>query len=114
MVLDVVQVKSFGSTWGPPGTERCARNPPYIVHTSSPGYINMTLSPSLCSEFQLATETPSTMVPSRHGTHCKHNSLVSPSVSRPAHIWMYVCWDVHQDTYRDIWVRRVIIIWCYQ
>jgi len=23
---------------------------------------------------------------------------------------MYVCWDVHQDTYLDIWVRRVIII----
>ena len=23
---------------------------------------------------------------------------------------MYVCWDIHQDTYLDIWVRRVIII----
>ena len=23
---------------------------------------------------------------------------------------MYVCWDVHQDTYLDIWVGRVIII----
>ena len=25
---------------------------------------------------------------------------------------MYVCWDVHQDTYLDIWVGRVIIIKC--
>ena len=25
---------------------------------------------------------------------------------------MYVCWDVHQDTYLDIWVGRVIIIRC--
>jgi len=23
---------------------------------------------------------------------------------------MYVCWDVHQDIYLDIWVRRIIII----
>ena len=23
---------------------------------------------------------------------------------------MYVCWDVYQDTYQDIWVGRVIII----
>ena len=29
---------------------------------------------------------------------------------------MYVCWDVHQDTYLDIWVRRVIILidTCYE
>jgi len=25
---------------------------------------------------------------------------------------MYVCWDVYQDTYLDIWVGRVIIIKC--
>jgi len=25
---------------------------------------------------------------------------------------MYVCWDVHQDTYIDIWVGRIIIIRC--
>ena len=48
-------------------------------------------------------------------THCKHNSLVSSLVStnqsRRTHIWMYVCWVVCQDTYPDIWVGRVIIIW---
>ena len=42
------------------------------------------------------------------------SSISSPSTSgndpRLAYIWMYVCWDVHPDTYRDIWVRRVIII----
>ena len=42
------------------------------------------------------------------------SAISSPSASgnnpRLAYIWMYVCWDVHQDTYLDIWVRRVIII----
>ena len=39
-------------------------------------------------------------------------SSPSASVNNPrlAYIWMYVCWGIHQDTYLDIWVRRVIII----
>ena len=41
-------------------------------------------------------------------------SSSSASNNQPllTYIWMYACWDVHQDTYLDIWVRRVIIIRC--
>ena len=40
-------------------------------------------------------------------------SSSSSSVNNPriAYIWMYVCWAVHPDTYLDIWVGRVIIIY---
>ena len=41
------------------------------------------------------------------------NSLSSSNNQpRLTYIWMYVCWDVHQDTKLDIWIRRVIIIRC--
>ena len=47
---------------------------------------------------------------SKAGSRCMETTIrsyiSSPSASvnnpRLAYIWMYVCWDVHQDTYLDI------------
>ena len=55
---------------------------------------------------------------SKTGSRCMETTIrraiSSPSASvnnpRLAYIWMYVGWLVHRVTYRDIWVRRVIII----
>ena len=55
---------------------------------------------------------------SKAGSRCMETTIrraissPSASVNNPwlAYIWMYVCWGAHLDTYRDIWVRRVIII----
>jgi len=58
-------------------------------------------------------KAPIWLCPGRSGTTITgaiSSSSASNNKPRLAYIWMYVCWDVHQDTYLDIWVRRVIII----